>query len=163
MKALVLFSPWFGPWPAWTDLYLLSCGANPEVTWVIPTDQPLPENRPPNVRFLPMTLAEFADRVSAVIGERFRSRAALYKICDVKPMLGHVFEAETEGFRSWGYADMDVIFGNIRKFYDDEVLDRYKAISTHATFLSGHFAVFRNDEKMRRAYPATTPKVARRQ
>ena len=56
LKPLVLFSLSFGPWPTWTDLYLASCAANPEVRWVIPTDQPLPDNRPENVDFLPMTL-----------------------------------------------------------------------------------------------------------
>jgi len=151
VKPLVLFSPWFGPWPAWTDLYLVSCAANREVRWVIPTDQPLPENRPGNVDFLPMTLGEFAERVSTATGARFAPTEA-YKLCDIKPMLGHAFEAETVGYRSWGYSDMDVVFGDIRRFYDDDLLERYAAISTHANFLSGHLAVFKNNEQTRLAY-----------
>jgi len=151
VKPLVLFSPWFGPWPSWINLYLVSCAANPEVGWVIPTDQAPPECRPDNVRFLQMTFAEFAGKVAETVGMPF-APGNFYKVVDVKPMLGHVFEAETQGYRSWGFADIDVIFGNIRRFYDDATLERYAAISTHANMLGGHFAVFRNSAKMRTAY-----------
>ena len=75
-------------------------------------------------------------------------------------MLGHVFETETAGYRSWGYADMDGLFGNIWRFYDDDLLDRYAAISTHANFLSGHLAVFKTRSDTARLSATKTP-VAR--
>ncbi|KQU97358.1 DUF6625 family protein [Devosia sp. Root105] len=151
MKRLVLFTPWFGPWPVWINLYLESCRRNSEVDWLIHTDQDLPENRPDNVHFIPISLTEFCDTISRAIGVPINAPNA-YKLNDLKPMLGHAFASEISNYRSFGYADLDVIFGRIRHFYTDDLLDRYDAISGLAGHLSGHLAVFRNSPENRFAY-----------
>jgi hypothetical protein len=56
------------------------------------------------------------------------------------------------GFHFWGYGDIDVVYGNIRIFYTDDVLARANVLSTHTERLSGHFAVLRNTRALRRAF-----------
>lgn len=148
---LVLLSPWFGAWPVWINFHLLSCAHNPDITWLVPTDQEPPEYQPPNVRFMRMSLPEFSARVSDTTGVRFAPTRA-YKVCDIRPMLGDIFRDDIAGFHSWGYSDMDVIWGNLRAVYTDELLARYVAISAHDSILSGHLSVFLNTESLRRAY-----------
>lgn len=46
MKPLALIVVWFGKWPDWINLYLASCRWNPEVEWLVVTDQEPPDNRP---------------------------------------------------------------------------------------------------------------------
>jgi hypothetical protein len=89
--------------------------------------------------------------VSSRLGFSFRPREA-YKLCDLKPALGHIHADLTSGYRFFGYGDIDVIYGNIRRFYDDETLSKYRVLSTHPERLAGHLALFMNDEQHRTAY-----------
>ena len=57
-----------------------------------------------------------------------------------------------EGYRNYGHCDIDLIFGNIRAFYTDALLEKYEVLSTHADRLSGHLAVMRNTEFNRTAF-----------
>ena len=43
----------------------------------------------------------------------------------------------------WGYCDIDLIFGNIRKFITDDILDKYDKILSR-----GHFTLFRNKDSI---------------
>jgi hypothetical protein len=47
---------------------------------------------------------------------------------------------------------VDLLFGDIRSFYTDEVLSRSEVLSTHAHRISGHFALFRNTPRNRGIY-----------
>jgi hypothetical protein len=152
VKPLILISLWFGAWPRWVDFYLETCRANPDVQWLIVTDQPPPESRPPNVRFLQMTFIEMRDRLAAATQLDLSAITAPYKLCDFKPAFGHAFEPEIAGYRSFGFADIDVFFGRIRQFYTDDVLSRYDIISASQSMVSGHFAVLRNTRRMRLSY-----------
>ena len=78
--------------------------------------------------------------------------SAPYKLCDLKPCLGHIHERDVAGFRFFGYGDIDVIYGNIRHVYRDDVLAGSNVLSTHPERLSGHFAVLRNTDILRRAF-----------
>jgi hypothetical protein len=67
-------------------------------------------------------------------------------------LLGHIHEPEIAGYQFFGYGDLDVVYGNIRRFYTDDLLARTKVLSTHPERFAGHFAVMRNTRRLRRAY-----------
>ena len=69
-----------------------------------------------------------------------------YKLCDLKPFYSIIHENEINGYDFWGFADVDLVFGDIRKFYTDELLEKYKILSTHSDRISGHFCLFKNEE-----------------
>lgn len=152
MKPLLLIVVWFGPWPRWMNIHLETCRHNPEVDWLIVTDQAEPDSRPPNVSYLKTTLADFMRRVGDTIGLDLTGHTEAYKVCDLRPTFGQVFEREIAPYHSFGYADIDVFFGRIRQFYTDEVLRSFDVISTHPERISGHLAVFRNVEAVRLSY-----------
>jgi hypothetical protein len=152
LKPMALVSAWFGPWPAWMPLYLESVRANRDVDWILVSDQPPPDDLPVNVSLIGTSLSGFLDRIGRCTGLDLSAIDAPYKLCDLKPTYGHVFQHELSSYRSYGHADIDVIFGDLRHFYTDEVLDRYDVISTHTNIISGHLAVFRNSDRVRLAY-----------
>lgn len=74
-----------------------------------------------------------------------------YKLCDLRPTYGVLYEEDIRDYDFFGYGDIDVIYGNIRHFYTDEVLDN-NIISSHTWCLSGHFALIRNEKWLRNAF-----------
>ncbi len=143
-KPLILFSQWFGPWPEWIEFFVESCKWNRDIDWLIFTDQEPPQNQAPNVRYRKIDFDAHKALIAQAIGFDLTHVNPL-KLCDLKPTLGHVFSAETEGYRNYGHCDLDLIFGDIRSFYSDDVLERYEVLSTHDDRMSGHLCVLRNN------------------
>lgn len=148
---LILFAPWFGPWPAWINLTLESCRFNPDVTWAIPTDQPPSANHPPNVHFLPMSLADFAARAADVVGRPITPENA-YKICDFKPLTGEIFADEIAQYTHFGTTDLDIIYGQLSCELTPERLARHEIISGQGFLQAGHLSIYRNTRRIRRAW-----------
>jgi hypothetical protein len=150
---LIMLGVYFGRWPAWIELFVESCKRNRDVRWLIYTDCGAPENRADNVRFVHTTLADYSALVRERLGVDFRPADA-YKLCDLRPCLGHIHEREIDGVPFFGYGDFDVIYGRIASCYGEggSALADLDVVSTHGDLLAGHFAVFRNTEAIRRAY-----------
>ena len=150
MKSIVILIDYFGCWPKWFPLFMASCEHNPTVNWVIRTDCPLPDKVPQNVKFIEVSYADFINHVSEKLDIRFDPMES-YKLCDLRPAYGDLHYPDIRDFDFYGFGDLDVIYGNIRKFYTDDVLS-FDVISTHEGMLSGHFSLFKNTETLRKAY-----------
>jgi Family of unknown function (DUF6625) len=148
---LIMLIPYFGRWPEWIDLLIESCKWNPEVHWRFYTDCGQPENQAKNVDYVHLTFGEYKALVRKQLNITF-DPVDPYKLCDLKPCLGAIHSADIESFPFFGYGDIDVIYGNIRSVYTDDVLAASDVFSTHTGWLSGHFAVFRNNEMTRTMY-----------
>ncbi|MFY9820722.1 MAG: DUF6625 family protein [Thermoanaerobaculia bacterium] len=148
---LIMLIPYFGRWPQWINLFIESCKWNPSIRWRLYTDCGEPANKADNVDCVHLSFAEYKGLVRERLGIAFDPPAP-YKLCDLKPCLGHIHERDAAGFRFFGYGDIDVIYGNIRSFYTDDVLAGVNVLSTHPERLSGHFAVLRNTRAFRRAF-----------
>jgi len=103
-----------------------------------------------NVKIVNMSKDIYIEKVSKKLKVNFKPEND-YKFCDIKPMYGVLHEDEIDGFDFYGYGDIDVIYGNIRKFYTDQVLEN-NIISTHSWCLSGHLSLFRNVDWIRNAF-----------
>ncbi len=161
-KSIVKIVPYFGRWPEWINFYIESIKANPSVDWIIYTDCPDPQNRADNLTLKQMSFSDYKALVSDRLGIDFHPDNP-YKLCDLKPMLGMLHEQDIAAYDYYAYGDIDVIYGNIRKFYTDELLSRYEMITTHFEWVAGHFTLFRNTDKMRNAFtriPQWREKVA---
>ena len=148
---LIMLCPYFGRWPAWINFFVESCKWNPDVHWRIFTDCGEPENRAANIDFVPVSFEDYKAFVRARLGTTF-DPAQPYKLCDLKPALGLVHEQDTTGFPFFGYGDIDVIYGDISRFYGVEQFADLDVVSTHPERISGHFAVLRNTPDLRRAF-----------
>jgi hypothetical protein len=69
----------------------------------------------------------------------------------MKPALGRIHSDLLVGYDFWGYGDIDVIYGDIRHFYNENIRD-YNLVSTHSHIVSGHLALLKNSEAMINAY-----------
>jgi Family of unknown function (DUF6625) len=121
MARIAFVLPYFGQWPSWIEAFLLSCSSNPGVDWLIFTDCRIPEQHPGNVIFRRMELGELAKLGSEQLGREVEIRDS-YKVCDWKPFYGHIFREYLAGYDFWGHCDMDVIWGDIKSHFSDDML-----------------------------------------
>jgi len=131
------------PW--YTKYFLLTCGHNPDVDFYLICDKPNRFELPINVKIVYKTLSE----ISAIAEKKLALKVNLkypYKLCDFKPAYGLIFEDLIDGYGFWGYGDLDVIFGNIRAFITDDLLENHDIISVRHDFLTGYFQLFKNSE-----------------
>lgn len=144
---IVILIPYFGPFPWYFYFFLHSCKFNPRVSFVVITDNDHPESMVSNVRFVRKTFKEINSIASNKLG--FETAIDIpYKLCDFKPAYGFLFPEIIEGYEFWGYSDLDVIFGDIRRFITDTLLKKYDLITVHEDYTTGVFTIFRNCKKM---------------
>lgn len=150
---IALIIPYFGEWPFWIDLYMHSCKFNKEVDFFFYTDCGIPQiaDGVANLHFISIRFADYCKKVSDKLGIVF-SPENPYKLCDLKPFYGYIHEdlLEEDRFGFWGFGDVDLIWGDIKAFCKDDILDHHDVFSTHADRVSGHFAVFRNNDYYRK-------------
>ncbi len=145
MKIAILI-PYFGKWPEWINLYLFSCGRNKDVDWFFFTDCPVPRDVGENLHFYEMSFQDYCENVSNKLEIDFRPENP-YKLCGLRPFYGYIHQELIEGYDFWGWGDVDVIWGDIKSFYPDELLGKYDVFSTQADRLSGHLTIIRNERK----------------
>jgi len=149
-KSIIKIICYFGQWPEWIDFFVESCKWNPTIDWLIFTDCRPPDNDAPNVRYEHVSFADYTSRVSQRLKIDFRPDSP-YKLCDLKPALGYVHESDIESHDFFAFGDIDIIYGNLRRFLSPEVL-AHNVVSNHWNRISGHFAIFRNSEMFRNAF-----------
>lgn len=148
MKSIALIMPFFGEWPQWKDLFFNSCASNSDVDFYFYTDCGVPVEQAPNLHFTEVSFEEYCEKVSQALGINF-SPSSPRKLCDLKPFYGVIHYDTIKDYDFWGFGDADLVFGNIRKFYTDDILNRNDVLSTHFDRLSGHLAILRNNDYYR--------------
>lgn len=146
MKKIAFVIPWSGKLPDYFGLWLQSCAGNPSVDFLVFTSEALPEPVPDNVKHYALDFAQLQRKFQ----ENFDFPIALntpYKFCDFKPAYGEVFAEYLTGYDFWGHCDVDLIWGNIRKFITDDIMEQYDRIYTH-----GHCILYRNTPKVNAMY-----------
>jgi hypothetical protein len=143
IKTICFVVVYFGKWPIWFPAFLRSCKNNPTINWMFFTDCGSPAHHPPNVVFYDKTLSEMRELIRKKIGKEATLEDA-YKVCDYKPTFGMLFDEYLQDFDFWGHCDIDIIFGDIRKYTTQDILDKYDIFSTRKGMISGHFSLFRN-------------------
>ncbi len=137
MKSIVLINCYFGKYPNYFNLFLDSCKKNPTINYLLFTDNVL-SNTPENVTVVNTTF----DEIKATIQNKFDFEISLdapYKLCDYKPTYGYVFDEYLSEYDYWGYCDIDMIFGDLRKFLPENILMNYDKF-----YKLGHLTIFRN-------------------
>ena len=142
---IIFIIAYVGEWPWYFPYFLHSCRYNPTIDFLIFTDNQTPlEHLPPNVRVVPYSLERFNADATQALGFDVAVEYG-YKLCDFKPAYGYIFSDYIKECDFWGYCDIDVIFGNIRAFMTDELLSEYDIISALHDYLTGCFALHRNN------------------
>ncbi len=149
--SILLICVYLGKPPEWMDVYLRSCGKNPDVDWLIMTDWERIPKTPPNVSVRNITRSGLEALIRKKIGIKPTIKDP-YKICDYKPLYGTLFSEDASEYDFWGFTDLDMIYGNIRRFVTDEVLRKHDVISTCKYYCTGHFTLIRNSSRFNNLY-----------
>jgi len=146
-----LIVPYFGTWPPWFPAFLISCKYNPRIGWIFFTDCDIPPGSYDNIRFIPGSLNDLNLLATQKLGYEV-SILRPYKICDLRPAFGIVFEDYLADSIFWGHCDVDVVWGDIRKFITNEILESYDVISARKHHIAGHFTLYRNTQRTNSIY-----------
>lgn len=136
---------YFGQWPVWFPAFLQSCRYNSTVNWIFFTDCPIPEPRIDNVAFIPFSIHDFNSLATSKLGYEI-TLLKPYKLCDFKPCYGLLFSEYIREHDFWGHCDVDIIWGQIRKFVTDNILLNHDVISARKKKLCGHFTIYKNND-----------------
>jgi hypothetical protein len=136
---------YFGKWPVWFPAFLQSCKYNSKVNWLFFTDCLIPEQTFDNVDFISFSIHAFNSLATSKLGYKITLNKP-YKLCDFKPCYGLIFSEFIQKYDFWGHCDVDIIWGQIRKFITDEILSSYDVISARKKKLCGHFTLYKNND-----------------
>ena len=131
---------YFGKLPDTIDSFIYSCKCNSEFNWLIFTDCDL-EDVPTNMSVERIDLAHIKRLAENKLNMAINLETP-YKLCDYKVAYGLIFEDYLQNYDFWGYGDFDVIYGNLKEFITDDILDNYDKI-----YPLGHLSLMRNNEE----------------
>jgi len=151
MKKIKFIVCWFGEWPVWFPGFLLSCMYNKDIEWLFFTDCKIPANHPDNVMFKKCNMNYISTLASEKLNHPVKFERA-YKLCDLRPAYGVVFEDYIRGYDFWGFCDLDVVFGDIKKFITDDILNNNEIITSRKHVIAGHFTLLKNTPKINTIY-----------
>ena len=123
MKSIVMIFPYFGKLPVQYKMWRESALRNPSVDFMFFTDADVEPAQ--NIIVHKMQFEDFRQYIQAV----FDFPIVLdrpYILCDFKPVYGQALQKYISKYDYWGYGDLDVVYGDFRAFFTDEVLSRHK-------------------------------------
>ncbi len=151
MHSIVFIIPYFGSFPEWAPLFFDTLRRNPGIDFLFYTDCETEGYDFPNVHFTKMSFEDYIQMAREKTGAEFKP-ANPYKLCDLRPLYPVVHYDDIKNYDFYGWVDMDLLLGDIRSFYTDDMMNKYDVLSTHANRISGHMALFRNSPKNRHMY-----------
>lgn len=130
--------PYFGKFPSFFRWWYESAAANSEIDFHLVTDQELGLKPCANIFLHQMSFDVLCKKLDELLGAKYFKNP--YKLCDFKPAYGYLFNDIVSDYDYWGYADLDLVFGDVTKFIKktgvfgvyDKILDL------------GHLSFYRN-------------------
>lgn len=156
MKKIAIITFHFIKTPWYMDFFVNSCFQNKDVDFLFFTDIVEIERKykGENLRIILTTFEDFKKSIYNHFDFDFNIISPL-KLCDIRPSFGEVFKNYLSNYDFWGYCDTDIVFGRIRDYLTDEVLDEYDVIFAKEHYPSGFFAMYRNLEVINELYRTT--------
>lgn len=151
MKTICYIVLYFGKLPTNFQLWLLSCKMNSTINWVIYTDDKRTFDYPSNVKVKYCSFTEMQTRIQSFYDFKV-DLSRPWRLALMKSAYGEIFYDDIKEYDFWGYCDIDLMWGNIRKFYTDEVLSKYFRIG-----FQGHSTLFPNTPKAITLYRTIIP------
>jgi len=137
MKSIVIIFPYFGKLPVQYKMWRESALRNPSVDFMFFTDADVEPAK--NIFVHKMKFEEFRQYIQSF----FEFPIVLdrpYKLCEYKQAYGYILKDYIKEYDYWGFGDLDLVYGDIRRFITDEVLN-------HKFILGwGHLTLISNDD-----------------
>lgn len=146
MKKIIYIVPYFGHFPDFFKMWLLSCQYNPTIDWMILTDDKTEFDYPPNVHVYYMSFEELKKHIQSKYDFPI-GLSTPYRLCDYKVAYGDIFSEKITDYDFWGYCDIDMFWGDIRSFLTKERLEKFDRIG-----YLGHSTIYRNIPEINNLY-----------
>ena len=146
---VAIIIPYFGKWPQWFNFYLYSCSKNPMVDFLFYTDCDIPKKIYDNTIFTKISYGDYCEWVSQKMNINFHPNHA-YKLCDLRPFFSIVHESDIKDYDFWGFADIDLFYGDLSMIVNEKSLTENNLITCHADRISGHFTIIRKSSELSR-------------
>jgi len=147
MKRIAIIVFFFGKPPWYFDFFIKSCQDNSTIDFLFFLDHKPKKTAYSNLSFFDFSISNFNELASEKLNFDINISNG-YKVCDLRPAFGVIFSDYLENYDFWGYSDIDIIFGNLRSFHSNDLLNQYDFISVKPSYPSGFYALFRNTEKL---------------
>lgn len=138
---IAVIATWFGSLPAYFQAWLHSAERNPDIDFLLFFDQNV-ESKASNIHLIRTSLEAEVKRAADKLNENITIDNA-NKFCDMRHMFGLIYGDYLQEYDFWAYCDIDLVFGNIRDFVTDKVLECYDRI-----YNWGHFSIYRNVDRI---------------
>lgn len=141
MKKICFIVPYFGKLPEYTQVWLESCKNNSTINWILFTNDRTKFNYPVNMQVIYCSF----ENIKELIQKNYDFKINVdnpYKLVDYKIAYGEIFKEYLVGYDFWGYCDIDLIWGDIRTFYTEELLQKYKKLGCQ-----GHCSIYLNTKE----------------
>lgn len=123
----IIITPYFGSLPEWSDKFEPPAGFD----WLLDTD-----------------IEAFKRRVKRVLGIEYPGLPGTGKVWDYRCALGLLYAEEIKGYDYWGHMDFDMVFGDVAKWFTDELLGQVDIWSNHHSYVNGCFSLYRNRKEV---------------
>lgn len=150
-KSVAVICFYSGSFPDWFPLYFETLKINATIDFFFHTDGDHTPYNAQNVIFKHFSELDYLLFIKERTNFSIPSGNP-YKLCDFRPLLGMIHYEDIKSYEYYGYADINLLFGDIRSFYDAPLHRGYDVISTHENMLSDHFVLFKNHELNRSFY-----------
>lgn len=138
MKSIILCIPYFGKLPNYFNVFLKSCEYNKTIDFLLFTDDHSNYDYPENFKVIYTTLEDIQRRIKNTFDFEVNIDFP-FKLCDYRPAYGEIFKEYFKGYDFWGHCDIDLLFGDIRHFYTDEILQKHCKVG-----YLGHLTLYQN-------------------
>lgn len=147
MSRIALFIFYIGPLPDYFRYFSESFARNQDIDIDVYlfNDQLSKADTSGHLKMIPMTLTQFNELASQKL-EMPINVSWGYKLAELRPAFGIIFDDYLKNYSFWGYCDLDIIFGKISNFITEDILLTYDVITASEIQLVGHFTLFRNNE-----------------
>lgn len=142
LSKILFIIPYYGKLPEYFQMWLLSVKYNPTVDFLLVTDIKIELELPSNVKLLKWSWQELIENIQKPFEFKVNVKTP-YNLCDFKPAYGVIFAEYIREYDFWGNCDMDQIFGDIRKFMTEDILQQNDVIG-----YLGHFLLYRNKKEI---------------
>lgn len=133
------------------NTFLTSAKRNPNLEVIIFSNIVFQSEFPENVKQIPFSFEE----LKGLVNEKIESKVNLkdpYKLCDLKPMYGHVFSEYIKDYSFWAFGDLDLIFGDLDLVLKKLENEEYDLISLRRSWISGCLCFIKNSRKTNLLY-----------
>lgn len=150
MKTIGLIIPYFGVIPEFCKTaWLVTARANKTVDFHFFTDDKNADVLKSSNIFVHYLAWEDLTRIVQGCFDFNISLERPYKLCDYRPAFGIIFKDYIGSYDFWGYCDTDLLLGDIRSFWTEEILS-----SVERCQYNGHISIYRNNDKMNNLFRA---------